>query len=78
MSSYLLTWNPKYLSEEKFDEYFVGLEGIKSVKEVMNSDHEKYGGSGLLNSSLSLISDQSGFMVKIPPLSTTIFKVDFA
>jgi len=32
MNSYLLTWNPKYLSEEKFDEYYSRYERGKVIR----------------------------------------------
>ena len=60
----------------KFDEYDIRLDGVTNVCELINSDDKQYGGFGMVNDAPDILPDQSGFRVKMPPLSTMIFKVD--
>ncbi len=63
-----------------YAEYFVCLGNVSSVIELFNTDREEYGGSGKLNRSVT-IQHQSGqpvgFTVRLAPLATMIFKVQF-
>jgi 1,4-alpha-glucan branching enzyme len=67
-------FTPTYHSE-----YIVRLGGINDVQEIFNSDAEKYGGSGKLNASPTLIRDQQGLCLglrlSLAPLATMVFKV---
>lgn len=56
--------------------YFISLPGVKSIKEVFNSDEEKYGGSGKVNFSVEVIKDE-GINISLAPLATQIFEVRF-
>ena len=60
-----------------FDEYIIRLHNVKSVREVLNSDDERYGGSGRVNSKIHILDDKSGFCVKMPALATMFFEVVF-
>lgn len=60
-----------------FSEYVVRLRNVLQIREVMNSDDEKYGGSGCLNQDICILPDKSGFQIKMPPLATMIFEVVF-
>ncbi|MGY5351764.1 1,4-alpha-glucan branching protein GlgB [Wenyingzhuangia sp. IMCC45533] len=62
--------------------YLVGVHRNGTLKEVFNSDLEKYGGSDLKNSQSITISDKPwnwknhSAEVNLPPLSITIFKIE--
>ncbi|HNA62125.1 MAG TPA: 1,4-alpha-glucan branching protein GlgB [Rhabdochlamydiaceae bacterium] len=56
-------------------DYFVRLGLLKSVKEVMNTDREEFGGSGKINSKIEKTKD--GFHIQLAPLATMIFEVEF-
>ena len=61
-----------------FQEYIIKLPFVKEVKELFNSDDERYGGSGQINGCDGfLLRDRRGFCVKMPPLATMIFEVTF-
>lgn len=59
--------------------YFIRLQGIQTIKEVFNSDEEKYGGSGKLNQEIEIIKDEegsvTGIYLHLSPLSTMIFEI---
>ncbi|HSX26244.1 MAG TPA: 1,4-alpha-glucan branching protein GlgB [Chlamydiales bacterium] len=80
--SYLRKGNNTYLvcvhnfTPEYFPEYWVQLHNLKSIREVFNTDEEKYGGSGKLNPQIS--ASNEGFKISLSPLATLIFEVDFA
>lgn len=61
--------------------YVIGLKGAASVKEVFNSDHERYGGSNKVDKPIVLKKDSSGksesLTISLPPLATIIFDVQF-
>lgn len=57
-------------------DYFIHLPGVKSIKEVFNSDDEKFGGSGKVNFSVEVIPDE-GIKISLAPLATQIFEVRF-
>lgn len=59
-----------------FENYFIKIGNIKNVIEVFNTDHEEYGGSGKLNKFIDKI-EQKGFNIKLAPLATMIFEVQF-
>lgn len=61
-------------------EYYVPLENLKEIHEIFNSDDEKYGGSGKLNLHPEITYHDgypNGIKIKLAPLSTMIFDVDF-
>lgn len=64
-------------TKSAFDEYIIRLPNVKSVKEVLNSDDERYGGSGRLNREIYVTHDKSGFCIKMPALATMFFEVWF-
>lgn len=64
-------------TQSQFDEYVIRLHNVKSIREVLNSDDERYGGSGRLNREIHVLSDKSGFCVKMPALATMFFEVVF-
>lgn len=63
-------------------DYFIRLGNLRSVREVFNTDHENYGGSGKLNQDIKIIKNDQGnsygFTIKLSPLATMIFEVEFA
>lgn len=61
----------------QFNEYFVRLRNVKEIRELLNSDDTKYGGSGMTNPYISICEDKSGFVIKMPQLATMIFEVVF-
>ncbi len=61
-------FTPNYIPE-----YVIKLKNLKEIHEVFNSDEEKYGGSGHVNRTIRILPDNSGFVVKMPPLATMIF-----
>jgi len=62
-------------------EYNFWLKNIASVQEVFNSDAERYGGTGKLNTNPYVICNSDGHSVglkiQIAPLATMVFKVTF-
>ena len=56
--------------------YPINLKNIIEIKEVFNSDHIKYGGSHKLNETVNRFSDK--IEIKLSPLATMIFEVQFA
>jgi 1,4-alpha-glucan branching enzyme len=60
-----------------FDEYIIRLHNVKSVREILNSDDERYGGSGCVNRNIHILSDKTGFSIKMPSLATMFFEVEF-
>ncbi|MEI8329446.1 MAG: 1,4-alpha-glucan branching protein GlgB [Chlamydiia bacterium] len=63
-----------------YAEYFVRLGNVSSVIELFNTDREEYGGSGKLNPSVTIhnrAGQPVGFTVRLAPLATMIFKVQF-
>ncbi|MCH9628033.1 MAG: 1,4-alpha-glucan branching enzyme GlgB [Chlamydiales bacterium] len=59
--------------------YFIPLPNVQSIKEVFNTDAERFGGSGKHNRDLELVRDQQGRVtgahLQLPPLATTIFEL---
>lgn len=55
--------------------YNVQLPGLQSIKEVFNSDHYRYGGSGKID--LSMHIHEQGCSIELPPLSTVICEISF-
>jgi 1,4-alpha-glucan branching enzyme len=59
--------------------YHLSLEGVQSLREIFNSDAERYGGSGKNGSTPTLCHDEegrvTGALLTIPPLATMIFEV---
>lgn len=63
------------------EQYFLKLSNIREIREVFNSDAEKYGGTGKINSQPAIVHDEegkaNGFVFKLAPLATMIFEVQF-
>lgn len=62
-------------------EYIISLRNVASIEEIFNSDTDRYGGSGKVNSHPEIIRDfhgnPSAIKIQLPPLATMIFKVAF-
>ncbi len=60
-------------------EYLIYLPGVSSIKEIFNSDEERYGGSGKINTHPEIVRDWEGrayaIKIQLAPLSTMIFQV---
>lgn len=56
--------------------YFLPLPQVKSIKEVFNSDDEKFGGSNKKNGKIET-DLEGGIEIAMAPLSTMIFEVHF-
>jgi 1,4-alpha-glucan branching enzyme len=61
--------------------YLIRLRNIASIKEVMNSDREEFGGSGKITDHIEIIRDSEkkviGVEIALAPLATMIFEVQF-
>jgi 1,4-alpha-glucan branching enzyme len=57
--------------------YFIRLKGVRSAKEVFNSDSARFGGSDKLNTEIKIAKGE-GFHIALAPLATMIFEVEFA
>jgi 1,4-alpha-glucan branching enzyme len=55
--------------------YWIPLKKGKKVREILNTDDLKYGGSGKVNPEVSATPD--GFAISLSPLATMIFEVTF-
>lgn len=67
-------FTPNYHSE-----YILRFQGVESIQEIFNSDHERYGGSGKLNHAPEIVKDGEGrsigVKIQLAPLATMIFQV---
>ncbi|MDP1607939.1 MAG: 1,4-alpha-glucan branching protein GlgB [Chlamydiales bacterium] len=61
---------------EFYPSYWIALRQVRQMREVFNTDEERYGGSGKINSQCSL--EETGVRIAIAPLATLIFEVEFA
>lgn len=70
-----------HFTPQYYERYFVPLKNVKTIEEVFNTDHTKYGGNGKLNSTIEVVKDHEGRSIGInltlAPLSTMIFHIDF-
>jgi len=57
------------------EKYSLKLSGITSIKEVFNTDEERFGGSGVKNFEISFNKEQ--IELNLAPLSTQIFTISF-
>lgn len=60
--------------------YFVRLGNVANIREIFNTDAEKYGGSGKHNASVEIVYNDGkpqGLNMALAPLATMIFHVDF-
>ncbi|NGX55566.1 MAG: 1,4-alpha-glucan branching enzyme GlgB [Chlamydiae bacterium] len=55
--------------------YFLRLPNVQSVKELFNSDEEKFGGTGKINHSVTPLEE--GIHLSLAPLSTLIFEIRY-
>lgn len=64
-----------------YPSYFLRLGGVVSIKEVFNSDDERYGGSGKINIETHLVKDEKGHVagvnLQLAPLATMIFEIRY-
>jgi 1,4-alpha-glucan branching enzyme len=69
-------FTPQYHSE-----YFVRFPNASYIKEVFNTDAEKYGGSGRQNHHIEVVRDWTGkpegFKVAVAPLATMVFEAHY-
>lgn len=63
-------FTPAYL-----ENYKISLQHVAHLKELFNTDREEYGGSGKMNGQVEI--DDSGFYLKLAPIATIIFQVEF-
>lgn len=67
-------FTPNYLSD-----YYISLSNFSSVTECFNTDNEKYGGTGKLNTHPQISYDEhhhpKGVHIQLAPLATMIFEV---
>jgi 1,4-alpha-glucan branching enzyme len=74
--SYMRKGNQKRLicvhnfTPEYHGDYLVKLPGVQQITEVFNSDAEKFGGSGKLNTDIAITDE--GFRIALAPLATMI------
>ncbi len=61
---------------EFYPSYWINVKHVKAVRELMNTDEERFGGSGKTNPNIAFQSD--GFLVDLSPLATLVLEVDFA
>jgi 1,4-alpha-glucan branching enzyme len=61
--------------------YFIHLRQVKSIREVFNSDEEKYAGSGKKNENIEIVrndkNEAEGVHLQLAPLATMIFEIRF-
>lgn len=64
-----------------YTNYFLHLKGIVFIKEVFNSDEERFGGSGKTNQEVPIIKDEKGVSIGVTlhlaPLATMIFEIGY-
>ena len=64
-----------------FDHYVVPLKHVRHLNEVFNTDDMGYGGSGKIHGCAVCHADQQGNFfqaeISLPPLSTTIYEVEW-
>jgi 1,4-alpha-glucan branching enzyme len=62
-------------------EYVINLPNIRLIKEVFNSDSERFGGSGKINYQISILKDSCGHSyavrIQLAPLATMIFAIEY-
>jgi 1,4-alpha-glucan branching enzyme len=56
--------------------YWIHVKHLKRVRELLNTDEERFGGSGKTNPDLA--AEPDGFFISLSPLATLLFEVDFA
>lgn len=60
-------------------QYFFRLPGVKSIKEIFNTDEEQYGGSNKRNAEIEIVRDgegnATGVNLQLAPLATLIFRI---
>ncbi len=64
-----------HFSAEFCPSYKIGLKNVREIVEVLNTDDEKFGGSGQLNRTVSV--EENGIEICLSPLATMIFEVHF-
>ena len=62
-------------SKSSYRNYRVSIPGVTSVKEVFNTDEKRFGGDGMVNSSVKIQEEGRGVTLNVPKLGTVICKV---
>ena len=68
-------FTPNYIGD-----YYLPVKNLNQIREIFNSDHEKYGGSGKINPDVEITYHETypnGIKVNLAPLATMVFEVDF-
>jgi 1,4-alpha-glucan branching enzyme len=60
---------------EVHHDYGICLAHVKTIREVFNTDEERFGGSNVKNESIAIEKDH--FRISVAPLATLIFEVEF-
>ncbi len=63
-----------------FDRYTIPLKHVKALREVLNTDDVRYGGSGKVRGDVRLVHEGGHFVgaeVSLPPLATVIYEVEW-
>ncbi|OJU81513.1 MAG: 1,4-alpha-glucan branching enzyme [Chlamydia sp. 32-24] len=63
-----------------YSDYFIPLKNVEEIREVFNTDEERYSGSGKNNLSIERVKDGInilGIKIQLAPLATMIFEVTF-
>lgn len=62
-----------------YSHYFIRLGNVADIKEVFNSDAERFGGSGKVNGHIEIVSNHEGKAIginlQVAPLATMVFAV---
>lgn len=79
--SYLRKGGGKYVAfvhnftPEYRKNYWIKLQHVKNIREILNTDNARYGGSDLVNQEIQI--EDAGFNISLAPLSTMIFEIEF-
>lgn len=64
-----------HFKADRVENYFIKLSNLAHVKEVFNSDDQKYGGTHAVNPEITW--DKRGFSFQLAPLATQFFEVSY-
>ena len=61
--------------------YFIRLENVSAIQELLNTDAERFGGSDKVNKGVSIVRDSFGkaigINITVAPLATQIYALSF-